>query len=36
MAIGKLPRVLISMLWAASGAKMNNKVFVATTKGMNK
>ena len=33
MAIGKLPRVLISMVWAALGAKLNNKVFVATTKG---
>jgi cellulose synthase/poly-beta-1,6-N-acetylglucosamine synthase-like glycosyltransferase len=36
MAIGKLPRVLISMVWAASSAKMNNKVFVATTKGADK
>jgi cellulose synthase/poly-beta-1,6-N-acetylglucosamine synthase-like glycosyltransferase len=36
MAIGKLPRVLISMLWAASGAKLNNKVFVATSKGLDK
>ena len=36
MAIVKLPRVLISMVWAASSAKMNNKVFVATTKGADK
>jgi len=36
MAIGKLPRVLISMVWAASSAKLNNKVFLATTKGMDK
>jgi cellulose synthase/poly-beta-1,6-N-acetylglucosamine synthase-like glycosyltransferase len=36
VAIGKLPRVLISMVWAASSAKLNNKVFVATTKGLNK
>jgi len=36
LAIGKLPRVLISMVWAASNAKLNNKVFVATTKGLDK
>ena len=36
LAIGKLPRVLISMVWAASSAKLNNKVFVATTKGLDK
>ena len=36
MAIGKLPRVFISMVWAASSAKLNNKVFVATTKGLDK
>jgi len=36
MAIGKLPRVLISMVWAASSAKLNNKVFVTTTKGWDK
>lgn len=36
VAIGKLPRVLISMVWAASSAKLNNKVFVATTKGLDK
>jgi cellulose synthase/poly-beta-1,6-N-acetylglucosamine synthase-like glycosyltransferase len=36
LAIGKLPRVLFSMVWAASSAKLNNKVFVATTKGLDK
>lgn len=36
IAMGKLPRVLISMVWAASGAKLNNKVFLTTTKGMDK
>jgi cellulose synthase/poly-beta-1,6-N-acetylglucosamine synthase-like glycosyltransferase len=35
VAIGKLPKVLISMVWAASRAKMDNKEFVATTKGVN-
>lgn len=33
-AIGKLPIVLFSMLSAASNARMNNKVFVSTVKGM--
>lgn len=36
LAIGKLPKVLLSMVWAASNAKLDNKVFVATTKGVNK
>lgn len=36
LAIGRLPKVLISMVWAASSAKVNNKVFVATAKGLNK
>jgi len=36
LAIGKLPKVLISMVWAASNAKLDNKEFVATTKGVNK
>lgn len=36
LAIGKLPKVLFSMVWAASSVKMDNKEFVATTKGVNK
>lgn len=35
LAIGKLPKALISMVWAASSVKMDNKEFVATTKGVN-
>lgn len=35
-AIGKLPKVILSMVWAASSAKLNNRVFISTSKGVDK